>query len=236
MKSKSLTLAAAAALTLCGVAHAATGNLVANGGFESSPALYTAGTQPGPGAPVGDGYWLTNAANPVTLSTDAHSGSFSASVTCAQLCAANLFGNSSDNGGLVLDAANIGTSPTLTFWAKGSPGTTGNLNYDLRYLNSTGAILGQSAIVTDTNTYANWTQLSISAGVVPVGTTAVFFEANFAIGPVGTINGTVFTGGGYKIDDISLTGTVAAVPEPGSIALMLAGLGAVGAVVRRRTA
>ena len=205
MKIKSLSLAAAAAFTLCGAAQAATGNLVANGGFESSPAIYVAGTQPAPGVSVGAGYWLTNGGNPVGLSSDAHTGSFSASLTCAQLCAANLFGNSSENGGLTLDPANIGTSPTLTFWVKGSPGDTGNLNYDLRYLSAGGAILGQSAIVTDTNTYANWTQRSISAGVIPAGTAAVFFEVNYALGPVGPQpSGQVFVSGAYKIDDISL--------------------------------
>ena len=180
-------------------------NLIANGGFESAPQIYVAGTQPGPGVSVGAGYWLTNGANAVTVSSDAHTGSFSASLTCSALCASNLYGNSSDNGGLTLDPAKIGTSPVLTFWIKGSPGTTGNINYSLRYLNSTGAILGQSAIVTNTNTYASWTQLSISAGAIPVGTTAVFFEANYALGPVGVQpSGLVFTSGGYLIDDIQL--------------------------------
>jgi hypothetical protein len=181
-------------------------NLVANGGFESTPAIYVAGTQPGPGA-AGAGYWLTNSTYPVTVDSDAHTGSSAALLTCPQQCASNLFGNSSENGGLTLNALNIGTSPTLTFWVKGSPGTTGNLNYDLRYLSSGGAILGQSAIVTDTNTYANWTQLSISAGQIPVGTAAVFLEVNFAIGPVGTQpSGQVFTGGSFRIDDIRLVG------------------------------
>ena len=141
----------------------------------------------------------------IVMPGTSHSGSSSASLTCAQLCASNLFGNSSDNGGLTLPAAAIGTSPTLTFWVKGSPGDTGNLNYDLRYLSAGGAILGQSAIVTDTNTYANWTQRSISAGVIPAGTAAVFFEVNYALGPVGPQpSGQVFVSGAYKIDDISL--------------------------------
>ena len=180
--------------------------LLANAGFESTPTLYVAGTQPGAGQPVGAGYWLTNVANPVTRSNDARTGLFSASLTCPALCASNLYGNSSDNGGLTLPAGSIGTSPTLTFWIKGEPGTTGNINYSLRYLNASGAILGQSAIVTNTNTYANWTQISLSAGAIPVGTTAVFFEANYALGPVGVQpSGLVFTSGGYKIDDILLS-------------------------------
>jgi hypothetical protein len=238
INSLNLTLAAAAALALSGAAQAATGNLIANGGFESAPAIYVAGTQPAPGQPVGAGYWLTNSGSPVTLSSDAHTGAFSASVACATSnCASNLFGNSSENGGLTLDLANIGTSPTLTFWVKGSPGTTGNLNYDLRYVNASGAILGQSAIVTKTDTFIDWTQLSISAAVVPVNTAAIFFEANYALGAVGPQGGgVIFTSGGYKIDDISILGTVAAVPEPGSIALMLAGLGMVGVIARRRAA
>jgi len=179
--------------------------LLANAGFESLPTLYVAGTQPVAGVPVGAGYWLTNGANPVTRSSDARTGLFSASLTCPQLCASNLYGNSSDNGGLTLPASSIGTAPTLTFWIKGSPGTTGNINYSLRYLNSSGGILRQSAIVTNTNTYANWTQISISAGVIPVLTTAVFFEANYALGPIGVQpSGDVFTGGGFLIDDILL--------------------------------
>ena len=121
------------------------------------------------------------------------------------LCASNLYGNSSDNGGLILASSNIGTTPTLTFWLKGSPGTTGNINYSLRYLNSSGAILAQSAIVTNTNAYANWTQVTISGVTIPAGTTAVFFEANYALGPVGVQpSGIVFTSGGYLIDDIQL--------------------------------
>jgi len=192
------------AATPVGVTFAVAKQLIANGGFESAPTIFVAGTQPGPGL-AGAGYWLTNVTNPVTRSSDARTGSFSASLTCPALCASNLFGNSSDNGGLTLPVASIGTSPTLTFWIKGSPGTTGNINYSLRYLNSSGGILGQSAIVTNTNTYADWTQITISGVVIPVNTTAVFFEANYALGPVGVQpSGLIFTSGGYVIDDILL--------------------------------
>ena len=209
-------------------------NLIANGGFESAPAIFTVGSQPGPGL-QGAGYWLTpGGSGAATLSTDAHTGAFSASVTCPMLCGSTLFGNSADNGGLTLNPANWGTTPTFSFWAKGQTGTTGNLTWALRYLDGIGNILGQTLGQTlNSVNPTTWTQFS-TALLMPANTVGVFFETTFAIGPVGLVNGQTFTGGGFLIDDISLQSTVTAVPEPESYAMMLAGLMGVGGLVRRR--
>ena len=234
-KTIAISLAAAAAAGFAIGAQAATGNGIANGGFESAPAIYTVGSQPGPGL-QGAGYWLTQGGSgAATISSDAHSGLYSASVTCPQLCGSTLFGNSSDTGGLTLDPSNWGTAPTFSFWAKGAVGTTGNLTYALRYLDATGNILAQSAPGTNLNSVnaSTWSQFSYSGLVIPTGTTAVFFETTFAIGPVG-INNPPFTGGGFLIDDLNLSVNVAAIPEPESYAMMMAGLGGLGFLIRRR--
>ena len=231
-KSIAISLAAAAVAGFSVSAQAANG--IANGGFESAPAIFTVGSQPGPGL-QGAGYWLTQGGSgAATISTDAHSGLYSASVTCPQLCGSTLFGNSSDTGGLTLDPSNWGTAPTFSFWAKGAVGTTGNLTYALRYLDAVGNILagtvGQNLNSVNPN---SWTQFSYSGLMIPTGTTAVFFETTFAIGPVG-INNPPFTGGGFLIDDLNLTVNVAAVPEPESYAMLMAGLGGIGFLIRRR--
>ena len=133
-----------------------------------------------------------------------------------------------------MNPANWGTSPTFSFWAKGQTGTTGNLTWALRYLDGTGNILagttGQNLNSVNPN---SWTQFSTTLAI-PTNTVGVFFETTFAIGPVGVVNGTVFTGGGFVIDDISLQSTVTAVPEPESYALLLAGLGVIAYSIRRR--
>ena len=189
------------------VAAAAAVNMIANGGFEIAPAIFLVGTQPGPGG-QGSGYWLTQGGSgAATLSSDARTGAFSASVTCPQLCASTLFGNSVDNGGrLPISPSMWGTSPTFSFWAKGEAGTTGNMVYALRYLDAVGNILGQTPPGTNLNSAnpTTWTRFSVSI-VVPNGTTAVFFETTYQLGPVGVQpSGLVFTGGGFKIDDIQL--------------------------------
>ena len=233
-KSVTFSLAAIAACGFAISAQAATGQLIANGGFESAQAIYTVGSQPGPGL-QGAGYWLTpGGSGAATLSNDAHSGLHSASVTCPQLCGSTLFGNSADNGGLTLNASNWGTSPTFSFWAKGTTGTTGNLTWALRYLDGTGNILAQTLGQTLNSVNPNtWSQFS-AALLIPANTVGVFFETTFAIGPVGIVNGTLFTGGGFLIDDISLVGNVAAVPEPESYAMLMAGLAGIGFMIRRR--
>ena len=67
------------------------------------------------------------------------------------------------------------------------------------------------------------------AAAIPVGTKALFLEMNTAVGPLldGRFNA-------VKIDDVNLGLAVAAVPEPETYAMMLAGLAAIGAIMRRR--
>ena len=70
MSLKSLSIVAAAALALCaGAAQAATQNGFANGGFEDGPGSGTAAKD-----------WLAGGNTAYTLSSDAHTGSFSASL------------------------------------------------------------------------------------------------------------------------------------------------------------
>jgi hypothetical protein len=217
MSFKSLSIVAAAALALCaGAAQADNG--FANGGFEA-----------GPGATTPALSWLA-AASGYTLSTDAHTGSYAAQLMSPQTNAAIMLQNSIEQGGL--PALTVGDTPVLSFWAKGSAGTTGNVLFALRYLDGVGNILYssmnqffQSAI----NTSA-YTQITFNGGAVPVGATAAFIEFSQAIGP---INGTDLLAGKVLIDDINLQ-VATPVPEPETNAMMLAGLGVIGFIVRRR--
>jgi hypothetical protein len=217
MSFKSLSIVAAAALALCaGAVQAQTTNGFANGGFE------TAGTTTAAAS------WL-QAASGYTRSTDAHSGSFSAQLASAAFNAAVMLQNSIEQGGL--PALTAGDTPTLSFWAKGTAGGTGNVLFALRYLDGVGNILAnsnnqffQGAI----NTSA-WSQITYTLGAVPVGATAAFIEFSQGIGPIDAGN----PAGKVLIDDLYL-GVAAPVPEPETNAMLLAGLGVVGFIVRRR--
>lgn len=220
MSFKSFSIAAAAALALCaGAAQADTANGFANGGFEGA----------GVGTPAAS--WL-QAAGGYTRSTDAHSGTFSAQLASPAFNAAIMLQNSIEQGGL--PALTVGDTPTLSFWAKGNAGGTGNVLFALRYLDGVGNILAnsnnqffQNAINVNT-----WSQISYTLGAVPVGATAAFIEFSQGIGPIDAGN----PAGKVLIDDLYLGVAVVAppVPEPESYAMMLAGLGIVGWIVRRR--
>ncbi len=219
------------ALLATGAAQAATTNGVANGSFEMAS---TAVNPPG-GATFFAGGWLAApTGNPAMISNDAHTGMHSALLTVPNgFGGSTLFQNSVDQGGMApLTAFNVGDKPMLTFWAKGDVSTTGNVLFALRYLDGTGNILGnsgnqffQNSINTNT-----WSQISYQSGAIPVGTKAVFLEMNTAVGPL--LDG---RSNAVYIDDINL-GLAAAVPEPETYALMLAGLAGVAAMVRRRRA
>jgi hypothetical protein len=220
MKIKSFTLAAAAAFALCGgAAQAATTNGFANGGFETAGATTAAAS------------WLA-AAGGYSRSADAHSGSFSAQLSSAAFGAAVMLQNSVEQGGL--PSLTAGDTPTLSFWSKGSAGGTGNVLFALRYLDGVGNILAssQNQFFQGSINANTWSQITYSMPTaVPAGAVAAFIEFSQAIGPIDAGN----PAGLVLIDDLYL-GVAAAVPEPGSVALMLAGLGMVGFMARRRAA
>lgn len=217
MSFKYLSIAAVAALALsAGAVQAATQNGFANGGFEM-----VGDTTPAES-------WLAAAAG-YSLSTDARTGNFAAQLMSPEFNAAVMLQNSIEQGGLA--PLTEGDTPTLSFWAKGYAGSTGNVLFALRYLDDVGNILAnsnnqffQGAINTST-----WTEITYNLGAVPVGATAAFIEFSQAMGPLdGGSLGTVL------IDDLYLG--VAAIPEPGTYAMLLAGLGVVGFMARRRRA
>jgi hypothetical protein len=210
MSLKSLSIVAAAALALCaGAAQAATTNGFANGGFEIDGA---------PDTPAKN--WLGAAAG-YTRSTDAHTGSFSAQLAGPPINAAVMLQNTEKDGGMPPLMA--GDTPSFSFWTKGSVGDSGNVLFALRFLNTNGNILADSGLQFFNPTRV-WTQITFQPVAVPVGATAAFLEFSQAGGGVG--NGSVL------IDDVYLG--VAAIPEPSTYALMLAGLAGVGLLAKRR--
>ena len=222
------TLAACAALALAGMgtsALAAATNGFANGGLE------TAATQ---ADQVAAGWLTAPTGNPVQWSSDAHGGSHSALLTVPNGFGASTLFQDSQGNLPALTAANVGDTPLLTFWAKGDVSTTGNANFWLRYMGAGGILLDSGAQSFGGSLgVADWTQISFEGAAIPVGTTSVMLEINTAVGPLldGRVNA-------VWVDDIdlALTTSAAAVPEPGSVVLLLAGLATVGALARRRRA
>jgi hypothetical protein len=215
MSIKSLSIVAGAALALC--AGAAQANGFANGGFENVGTTTPAES------------WLAAAAG-YSLSTDARTGNYAAQLSSPALNAAVMLQNSVEQGGLAPLVE--GVNPLLSFWAKGNAGTTGNVLFALRYLDGVGNILANSTNVFFQNSIneSTWTEIKYDLGAVPTGAVAAFIEFSQSIGPIdpgaGLFAGTVL------IDDL----TLAPVPEPGTYAMLLAGLGLVGFMVRRRRA
>lgn len=212
-----------AATLLAGTAGAATTNGFANGGFEA----------PGSNGQIAAG-WLTAATNsPASLSTDAHTGSFALLLSAPNGFDASIaLQDAVGHGGLPpLTAANVGDAPWLTFWAKGDASTTGNAFVKLQYFTSSGNVLALDRQFQGLINPGSWTQISFQASAIPVGTTTLFLEIGTAVGPIldGRPNAVL-------VDDLQFNLTTAAVPEPGSYALLLAGLATVAAVARRRRA
>ena len=217
MSFKSLPLVVLAAMAVCaGSAQAVTVNGFANGGFETAGVATAAAS------------WLNGAAG-YTRSADAHSGSFSAQLASPAFNAAVMLQNSKEQGGL--PNLTVGDTPTLTFWAKGTAGGTGNVLFALGYLDDIGNIKANSGnqFFQGSINANTWSQITYSLGAVPVGATAAFIEFSQGIGPIDAGN----PAGKVLIDDLFL-GVTAAVPEPETYAMLLAGLGVVGTIARRR--
>ena len=220
-------LAACAALALAGLAasaDAATTNGFANGGFETAAA--------GAGQ-VAAGWLAAPTGNPALWSDDAHTGSHSALLTVPRGFGASTLFQDSQGNLPALTAVNVGDTPLLTFWAKGDVSTTGNANFWLRYMGAGGILLDSGAQSFGGGlSRDDWTQVSFEGAAIPVGTTSVMLEINTAVGPL--LDGRANE---VHVDDVDLAlTTAAAVPEPGSDALLLAGLATVGAIARRRRA
>jgi hypothetical protein len=163
--------------------------LFGNGGFEVA------------GATTPADMWL-RAAGGYTRSTDSHSGGFSAQLSSPQFNAAVMLQNSVEQGGR--PALTVGTTPVLTFWAKGTAGGTGNVLFALRYLDGVGNIKANSEnqfFHTQINPNT-WTQITYTLpGGVPAGAVAAFIEFSQGIGPIDAGN----PAGLVLIDDLSLT-------------------------------
>jgi hypothetical protein len=243
MSFKTLSTLAAAALALCGGAAQAQSNAFANPSFEAAATVTGQFAQGWRGT---NGPTAGNRTN-----TDAHTGVYSAVLRVLDpgFGGSGLAQNTVEDGLLSVDPQNWGTSPSFSFWVKGNASVTGNLSYAVRYLDSIGNILNPATGATQNNIQASglvspnvWQQVTRSnLGAIPVNTSAVFLEMTLATGPTGVTTNpdnsvTDYGQARVLIDDVNLTLAypVAAVPEPMSMALMLAGLGIVAPIVRRR--
>jgi hypothetical protein len=169
------------ALTVAGI------ELFANGGFETVGVTTPADA------------WL-KAASGYTRSTDSRNGTYSAQLASVAFSAAVMLQNSIEQG--MRPPLVVGSTPVLTFWAKGTAGGTGNVLFALRFLDGTGNILANSLnqfFETKINA-AGWTQISYTLGPVPAGATAAFIEFSQGIGPIDAGN----PAGKVLIDDLSL--------------------------------
>ena len=256
MSAKSVSVVLLAALALAAsAAQAQTTNGFANGGFEDTTPQVP--LPPGHSSPAN--HWIVPpTAVPLFYtkpihSSDAHSGLSSVDLI-AQPNAVNnasiLFQDSMAQGGL--PALTVGDIPVLSFWAKGESSAAGNFQFALRYLDGLSRIVydsGQQDIVCrtagsfDDRPCSYWSEHSFTGGKVPAGAKAAFIEFTVASGPTGGVNR---ASDHMVLDDVYLAvasapvlafaalPAVAAVPEPETYALMLAGLGIIGAAVRRR--
>lgn len=86
-------------------------------------------------------------------------------------------------------------------------------------------LFANTSLVTTGDYPMNWAHFSLDYEATSTSTTLAFF---------GRANGVLSNNAGIGLDNVSVTQITSAVPEPETYALMLAGLGAVGLVARRR--
>jgi hypothetical protein len=215
---KNLTFAAVLLLSSA-ASHAATVNGFANGGFETGTAF------------AADSW--AGAASGYTISSYSHTGGRAMRLSSPQVSAAVGLQNSIVDGGL--PPLTVGDTPDFSFWVTGEQGSTGNLTYALRYLDSDDNILADTGAVFigDLISWDEWTFISDSLAV-PLGATAALVEFSQAIGPIGTsVDGIVFEAGTVIIDDVWL-GIVEPAPVPVPAAAWLFGSALLGLVTVKR--
>lgn len=206
--SKSLSIVSLAALAL--VASNASATYLANGGFELGTGSDATGWQEVAVAP-----------QRVVDPANARSGEAYMRLFVDSPNASVALQNSVADGGLP-DLLG-GEVLTLTIWAKGAVGDTGNVNYSLRYLNSGGGILYNSGPQFLNGLNSSYQAYTFNAPAVPAGANAAFLEIVGASGPTDPSRPL-----NVSIDDVSLVG----IPEPTTLGL--ASIGMLGLARRRR--
>lgn len=204
--SKSLSIVSLAALAL--VASNASATYLANGGFELGTGSDATG-------------WIEGGSNSGRVENNARSGIAAMRLFANAPAASLALQNSVADGGLP-DLVG-GELLTLTIWAKGSTGDTGNVNYALRYLDMNGNILYNSGTQFLNGLTSSYQAYTFTPSAVPVGANAAFLELVGASGPTDPNRPLE-----VYIDDVSLV----AIPEPTTLGL--ASVALLGLARRRR--
>lgn len=222
MTTKVLAYALAAA-ALAAATPALSANLIVNGGFEDPPipdgtfaALGGGGAIPGWEILGVDTALVSNSYGESNITFQAHSGQAFMDLSGV--------GNSGPTSGIAQDVATvIGQIYTLQFWVGNADGS-GNANYLLP--STVNLSIDGGGLLSFTNSATtpalnNWRRF------------ATTFTATGTTTNIAFLNGTDLADAQTGLDDVSLVEGIAAVPEPSSWALMIAGFALTGAMLRR---